>query len=701
MARIDEGMFKNWANGDRMNPDDYKRERELLRAAVNDVDDKVQLLDPQNVEGIKNEIEMAKGDASSLEERFVKNEDNIGDVSQIEQTNIVDALKDKDEKLTDINNELSQTNGVISSIQEKLTWVNASDYETVGEAFEALSENGIIQFDPNKEYVMSGDFTVKNKSIEILGNNAVISGSGSIILDCDLSGYVSANTIKKGDYVVKSSLSVNVNDYIEVKGDITHDLYAPYRYNTTKIIAKVIAVDSANQNITLDRNIQFNLSNVTVAVLLKPLRLNVTNLQFNGTQLAVNHCVNGNISTTHTGNRGTGSGISVLSSCDIRLRVTANEVKGNFGLLMNDLNNFDVNYISVRVGHSDGTGTKSLRGNGLQNGNIVGIFTNSMVCDSTIYGSRNVTCDMKSIGNGKYFRENNIKTSNRVEAVQFSECDSITVYADMDQVDDQGVEFLSCVNSTLHPKINTLDTSTEGAIVIKGVSRDVTIINPVIRCYNDYGIKLECLNGLTDVKIINPDIWNYKTGFSGIQVRDSTVVSDVNVRILGGIIKAYSPITIAANHNNVSVDNVIVESLGTHGITSLSDFLKVNKLKGIGCNDITIRAVVSSGANDVVNNVDSDGAVYVRDQARAYFNIKRYLNNKVSRIFIDTDNYSIYCSQGLLQIDVLPTKYSWDKGVTLYKRNPVANDYIGYINLNDGNFTTNNPTFKGFGLLQA
>ncbi|MFT8319352.1 MAG: glycoside hydrolase family 32 protein [Bacillus sp. (in: firmicutes)] len=107
MARIEEGIFRNWANGDRMSPDDYKREREILRVAINDIDANVGILQPVSIEGIKNEINTAKGDELSLDARFTKTETNIGDISQIEQSNIIDALKDKEQKLVTVNEQLA------------------------------------------------------------------------------------------------------------------------------------------------------------------------------------------------------------------------------------------------------------------------------------------------------------------------------------------------------------------------------------------------------------------------------------------------------------------------------------------------------------------------------------------------------------------------------------------------------------------
>ncbi|OHR74008.1 hypothetical protein HMPREF3291_05325 [Bacillus sp. HMSC76G11] len=62
MARIDEGVLRQYNPGDRMTDIDYERDREILRVSINDLDDKYQLLRPENIENLKDEVEIAKTD---------------------------------------------------------------------------------------------------------------------------------------------------------------------------------------------------------------------------------------------------------------------------------------------------------------------------------------------------------------------------------------------------------------------------------------------------------------------------------------------------------------------------------------------------------------------------------------------------------------------------------------------------------------
>jgi hypothetical protein len=235
----------------------------------------------------------------------------------------------------------------------------------------------------------------------------------------------------------------------------------------------------------------------------------------------------------------------------------------------------------------------------------------------------------------------------------------------------------------IKPKINTLSGATEGAIVIKGGSQEVTILNPVIRCYNTYGIKIETTDGqgtssgttvrTNNVKIINPDIVNLASGGYGLMVRDSPVATNVYGEVIGGHIKAQFPVILFdTNQNYLTVKGTIVESTGGHAIQGLGDYLTVDNVTALGCNDTTIRAVVSSGANDKVTNVVSDGCIYIRTNARTSMAIKRYLKNKVSRLFVDTDGYSIYADKGSYKISSVPTAYSWEVGQRLENQTPAV-----------------------------
>ena len=487
--------------------------------------------------------------------------------------------------------------------------------------------------------------------------------------------------------------------------------------------------------------------NVTVAKILNPYNLNISKgFIFNGTNggtLSITHCVGGSINAISTGSRSSsGSGVAISQSCDFEVDFIATDLKSTFGLLMNDCNNFYVKNKSTRVGTPDNVATKTFRGNGLQQGTIISHYNTSMYSDSVIYGSRDLKVDVNSIGAGQKFRDatnwssgvaykiNDIvkngsnmyictvagtssiaptgtsssiidgilvwsylaAIANRLEAVQFSEINDADITAYIINANDQALEVLSGINITINAKrLSTEDGSTEGAMVIKQNSKNVTILNPVIRCYNGYGIKVECLYQANDIKIINPDIVNYRG--VGIQVRDYTGITpyNVGVRIIGGHISAPAPISVYVNHNDVSVKGTTVESKEyfaenpiSHAIQGNADYLRVEGVNALGCNDIVIRAVVSAGENDKITGVTSDGAIYVRDQSRFKFSLNRFQYNKVPRIYIDQDAFSFYIDKGVFKVSAVPTLYAIENGTVLYQQFFTAGSSLGWACINGG-----------------
>ncbi|MBM7652537.1 hypothetical protein [Neobacillus cucumis] len=503
---------------------------------------------------------------------------------------------------------------------------------------DSTHDKGSVIF-PAGRYLVNGKVSVKNKSINIYSQGEVqFIGTGEIHFNSDMSSSVPSNNIKKESNILNCYLNVNINDYIEISGDIVHRDYNPSRYKTLKFIAKVVS--NNNGKIKLDRHIQYGLNNVKIAKISNPYQIHIDKgFKFNGVGLYVNHFVGGEINAAFTGVRGTGSGLFINQSIDFTVNVNINDLVGTMGIVLNDCNNFKAFVNATRVGLMDGTGTKAFRGNGLQNGYIDLICNSSIVGDSTIYGSRNLEVKIRSKNGGRYFRRIHDTSGNRLETVQFSESDNLKVIAYMDNVDDQALEFLSVEDSNIYPqRINTLEGSTEGALVIKGSSKNIIIHHPVIRCYNDYGIKIETLEGAHNIKIINPDIVNLENGRTGITVRDSKITHNVNLEVKNGYIKASVPFLIYNNNNYVSLKNMVVQTTGGHAISGYSDFLNVYNVNIIGGNDLLTRAVVSSGSHDTISKVNSKGAIYVRNQDRRNLDIKRYEGNKVSRIYIDASS---------------------------------------------------------------
>ena len=412
---------------------------------------------------------------------------------------------------------------------------------------------------PAGTYLINKAIINKNVNVKMYGHNVVFKGTGGFKFNSDLSPNISTSDVINGDKKITSSLSCSVGDYIQVSGNIAHLSYLPSRYITTKFVAKVVNIIGGV--IKIDRPINFSLTNVTTSKILNPYNVEMSGITFDGISVSINNSININIEMTFKGV--VSIPLSINQSCNVTIKYKGlNLNKTTLGLVINDCNNFNVDMVGNYIGKQDGTGAKAIRGNGLQNGVINAILDSSYIADSVIYGSRNIKLNIVSTGGGKYYRDNNIVTGNRLESVQFSECDNLQINAQMNDVNDQAIELLACYYCTIKAKINTLINATEGAIVIKGGSQNITIIEPIIRCNNNYAIKIECTDNIgsdsvsnartNHIKIIKPSIVNSMVKGTGISVRDLNIVTySVDVDILGGYVKASTPIAVSINPNNV------------------------------------------------------------------------------------------------------------------------------------------------------
>lgn len=556
--------------------------------------------------------------------------------------------------------------------------------------FDDIAGMGIVVI-PSGDYRISKTVSVTGKHIYILGQGVRLYGEGSFVFDSEVSALVSASDVTKYDNTLTTELAVNAGDYIQLEGDIVQDGFPSdlTRYPHTKFVAKVIAAQAGVLH--LDRKIDYGLTTVTVCKIMNPYRFSVGgDITFEDIQVTVNRCIGGSSEAVFTGSRGgVSAGLYYNQSCDFSSKFTSIFLSKTFGMVINDSNNFEVDFRSTRGGMSDGSGSKSFRANGIQNARIRAMYTDSPDRDSTIYAARDLSYDVKSIGGGRYYRENNITTGNRLESVQFSECDDIDVTIDMVDADDQGIEFLSVTNSSIRVKqIHTLDNATEAAILLKMYCSNVTINGEgLVNCHNPYGIKLECQVDLKNIVINNLRLINRRPDGSGIYMRDSGVPHDIYCDIVNPHITAPFGMTISRDHNHVTVTNPRMISTidGGHCIQGLGDYLTVIGGYFTGTNDILTRSVVSSGANDQVRNITSTGAIYIRDRARFNLSLTRYTGNQVPRIYVDKDLYSFYIGKtGEFRVATTPAVYTLENGTKLFKQFYQANDIEAWTCVNGG-----------------
>ncbi|CAG7637358.1 hypothetical protein ACFQI7_07655 [Paenibacillus allorhizosphaerae] len=543
------------------------------------------------------------------------------------------------------------------------------------QTFDAIETGGAVYI-PAGAYYVTGNVTVSGKHVALIAEGVRLYGGGTFLLDAPTGAAGAASDVTAGDYRLTTAVSAAAGDFVEIAGTIAHSLYTPSRYAATKFIAKVVA--AAEGTLTLDRNIMFSLTGVTVARITRPYTLHVSEgLSLHSVGMSVSRCIGGTVSVSMTGVRvASSSGIAVSKCCDLSLRVQATDLLSTHTVVLQDSNNVRLGVTAARCGQTDGSSVKVIRANGIQNATIDALCNGSLTGDSTIYGSRNVRLHIESVGSGRYNRETNVTGGNRLEAVQFSECNDITVTGSLTEVDDQAIEFLSVERGVIQAKVSTLPGSTEGAIVIKGKSKEVDIVNPVIRCWNPYGIKFEYVDGMQGYhKVIYPDIVNLNdTSHTGIFIRDAQTALDANVTVLGGVIEANTPFIVNPNHNKVTIKDTIIECKGGYGVQMNGDFGIVDNVAVTGT---TTRAVVVNGANTTVSRVRSHSLLYVRSGVRPGFSIGKYRSNDVSQIYFDQGSWHIRASQGKYEAPSAPTEYAWSTGDVLYNQAPVETGAAG------------------------
>ncbi|CAG7623086.1 hypothetical protein PAESOLCIP111_02479 [Paenibacillus solanacearum] len=543
------------------------------------------------------------------------------------------------------------------------------------QTFDAIEAGGAVYI-PAGAYYMTGNVTVSGKHVALIAEGVRLFGGGTFLFDAPAGAAGTASNVTAGDFRLTTAVSAAAGDFLEIAGTIGHSLYTPSRYTATRLIAKVVA--AAGGVVTLDRNILFNLTGVTVTRITRPYTLHVSEgLSLHSVGISVSRCIGGSVSVSMTGVRGSSSpGIAVSKCCDLRLQVQAADLLSTHTAVLLDSNNIRLDVTAARCGQTDGSSVKVIRANGIQNVAIDALCISSLTGDSTIYGSRNVRLHIDSIGSGRYNRETNVTGGNRLEAVQFSECSDVTVTGSLSEVDDQAIEFLSVERGVIQAKISTLPGCTEGAIVIKGKSKDVDIVNPVIRCWNPYGIKFEYVDGMQGYhRVIQPDIVNLNdTSNTGIFIRDAQAALDANVTVLGGVIQANTPFIVNPNHNKVTIKDTIIECKGGYGVQMNGDYGVVDNVTVTGT---TNRAIVVNGANTTVSRVRSHSLVYIRSGVRPSFSIGNYRGNDVSQIYFDQGSWHIRASQGRYEALSAPAEYAWSAGDVLYNQAPIETGTSG------------------------
>ncbi|MEW9697923.1 hypothetical protein [Paenibacillus sp. SI8] len=568
----------------------------------------------------------------------------------------------------------SSLSGFAINVKDYKLETDKDDSASFVRAISAINQYGTI-FIPAGLYQVSNKIIAGGKKyIKFVSEGAVITGGGQFSFESSVSDSTPLDELLSGDFMIKPSSSSTfvAGDYVVISGKVNHESYTPDPVRNNVNISFIAKITEVNSNgYLLDRKIQYHLTGVSASKVDTPLILDIeSGIKFDSVSISVKYCVGGSVNTYLTGLQPNNPGVTYSQSCDFNLSATFVNLHSMHSLVLNSCNNMN---IEVNSSHGSNTNTSGMtyviRGNSLQNVNLKAICNSSWTGDISIAGSRHLNIDISSIGSCRYFRELSVLPSGqRIESCQFSECDDITIDANMTDVDAQAIEFLSVIRGIIRGKISTLPNSTEGAIVIKGKSKEINIINPIIRCWNPYAIKFEYRDMMEGIHtIIDPDIINFSADTSGIYVRDAVSEINTNLRIIGGYIKAFQPIVVTDGHNNLMIKNTLIESTGGYGIQLSGNNHTIDGVAIYGATNG--RAITVNGSNTVVTNLRANSNIYIRYAVRANFNINNYRNNNVPFIYFDQGKWHIAANQSKYAAWTKPTEYTWEKGEIIYNMN--------------------------------
>lgn len=353
----------------------------------------------------------------------------------------------------------------------------------------------------------------------------------------------------------------NVGDYIVIEGQIVHENYIPNRLKSAKICCQIIHIE--NRKVKLDRVIPFSLVEV-VAYAIPKCNLeisghldsvsvdirNITNLKLNlkfsgaikdrGVLLNIDTCskLQGEIK---------------LESCICMIGTALNNVSGGF---------CNISQSNTGAYFCD---SKVVRANALVNFALSYWGKHASFRDVGVHGARNVTMNINSSYGGAELFYKNDSTANRLETIVLAESQNIKIYANIVEANDQGVELISCNDISLYGLIcnSTTTESTEGALVIKGESKNI-IVDALVYAYQSRAIKVECSRGATNI-LFTQNNFAFSNDNEAISIRDSSKAYNTNIEIYGKY-RALIPIAIRKYSNGCIINAIIDMSIADVGV---------------------------------------------------------------------------------------------------------------------------------------
>lgn len=444
----------------------------------------------------------------------------------------------------------------------------------------------------NESVSVDSTFTLNSN---LSNSSIVVKGVKTLTTSCiDISRDAERLTLAQANF--------SIGDLVLIEGTIGHENYTPSRFTDLKFVGEVREVDGLD--IVLDSKIDFIATGVTVSKIPK-IDVKIDG-DLHSSNIALTNVRSVSYKGSCFGSVGSGSGqsfISVSSAKEVNIDVTFDNAEAVLCLVNNNISSGEVNLNSFYSGGESviggvGASSKVYRANAIQNMTINGNFLNSKNVDSTIYAARNITCNFKSYCGGANFFDVGDLTSNRLESVQFSECDRAFLNGHMVESNDQCAEMLACTESKIsgYYANSKTTTSTEGAVVVKGAGSDVTV-DATVKGYGSRGVKFELLDGGVGFKTTpNSDIRS--DTIEAIGVRAAAAPYDCRCQIRGSFTGVGSAIIdVRENSDGTTVDATVNMANATAGIAMASSDWNVS-VHGINTQVNKQLLSIANGATD-------------------------------------------------------------------------------------------------------
>lgn len=243
MAKINEGSFRNWNDGETVKASDYKQEREIIRVAVNDTHDRFLIEQSQNQQSrLIIEENVPKIEAFETTAADVEAKGNYalaqGDYAKGQGNAIQEAL----EKSVNILKQPETPSGIV----EGRLWLDTSDNAYQGTVFNELS---------TQLAHTTTDIEERGVNVKALGAKGDKSTDDTFIIQQALNNY-SKVYFPKGDYVISDTIQIPANRVIEGENKDTSVIVWTLNNQDQKTMFYVNQ-NSDNQS-SIIRNLGFN-----------------------------------------------------------------------------------------------------------------------------------------------------------------------------------------------------------------------------------------------------------------------------------------------------------------------------------------------------------------------------------------------------------------------------------------------------------